>query len=261
MSCCAGRSVARWRCSWQSVRHDEPRRSTSVCARTVRGGDQRSRTCTPSHVFTANPQIDATLRSLLTAFSDLRFKVRWIVAQGRRVVAFVDMSGTHDSGPWLMVAEPTHRPLSASLVLALELHDQGLIVATGSEPTSSRCSTNSGGRRARDTKCRPSGAWSRRHHTERPRAGGMGHVGGSLFSTRSRAALPATYTSGKLYDVAEPYIDMAIERLIEIPGGGTVVVGTVVTGSVVAGESIEFRVWSLCAARALSRIVGCAVEG
>ena len=78
--------------------------------------------------FTANPQIDATLRSLLTAFSDLRFEVRWMVAEGRRVVAFVDMSGTHDSGPWLMVAEPTHRPLSASLVLALELDDQGLIV-------------------------------------------------------------------------------------------------------------------------------------
>jgi hypothetical protein len=47
--------------------------------------------------FTVNPHIDGTLRSLLTAFSDLRFEVRWMVAEGRRVVAFVDMSGTHDS--------------------------------------------------------------------------------------------------------------------------------------------------------------------
>lgn len=78
--------------------------------------------------FTTNPQIDATLRSLLGAFSDLRFEVRWAVVEGRRVVAFVDMSATHDSGPWLMVAEPTHRRLKASLVLALELDDDGMVV-------------------------------------------------------------------------------------------------------------------------------------
>jgi len=78
--------------------------------------------------FTVNPQIEGTLRSLLAAFSDLRFEVRWTVAEGSRVVVFVDMTGTHDSGPWLMVAEPTHRHLSASLVLALELDSDGLIV-------------------------------------------------------------------------------------------------------------------------------------
>ena len=53
--------------------------------------------------FTAKLHIDATRRSPLTAFSDPRFEVRWMVVEGRRVVAFVDMSGTLDSGPgsWL----------------------------------------------------------------------------------------------------------------------------------------------------------------
>ena len=78
--------------------------------------------------FTTNPQIDGTLRSLLGAFSDLRVEVRWTVVEGRRVVAFVDMSGTHDSGPWLMVAKPTNRVLTASLVLALELDEEGMVV-------------------------------------------------------------------------------------------------------------------------------------
>ena len=63
--------------------------------------------------------------------------------------------------------------------------------------------------------------------------------------------------------MAEQYIDMAIERLIEIPGRGTVVVGTIVTGSVVAGESIEFRgVVALCAAIERYReLLDRAVEG
>jgi predicted ester cyclase len=78
--------------------------------------------------FTAEPRIEGTLRSLLGAFSDLRFDVLWTVAEKSRVVVFLDMTGTHDSGPWLMVAEPTHRRLSASLVLALELDEDGLIV-------------------------------------------------------------------------------------------------------------------------------------
>ena len=65
---------------------------------------------------------------MLDAFSDLRFDVRWTVAEGRRVVSFIDMTGTHDSGPWLMVVEPTGRTMHASLVLALELDDDGLIV-------------------------------------------------------------------------------------------------------------------------------------
>ncbi len=78
--------------------------------------------------FTKNPQIDGTLRSLLGAFSDLRFEVRWTLVEDRRVVAFIDMSGTHDSGPWLMVTQPTHKALTASLVLAVELDDDGMVV-------------------------------------------------------------------------------------------------------------------------------------
>jgi predicted ester cyclase len=78
--------------------------------------------------FTVNPQIVGTLRALLGAFSDLRFEVQWIVAEGARVVAFVDITGTHDSGPFLMVSEPTHQRLITSLVLALELDDNGMII-------------------------------------------------------------------------------------------------------------------------------------
>jgi predicted ester cyclase len=78
--------------------------------------------------FTVNPHIDGTLRSLLGAFSDLRFEVRWTVSEGSRVVAVLDMTGTHDSGPWLMVAEPTHQRLSASLVLAVEFDEAGMVV-------------------------------------------------------------------------------------------------------------------------------------
>ena len=78
--------------------------------------------------FTTEPKIDGTLRSLLGAFSDLRFDVQWTVAEGRRVVAFLDMSGTHDRGPWLMVQEPTNRSLRASILLTLELDDDGMVV-------------------------------------------------------------------------------------------------------------------------------------
>lgn len=95
--------------------------------------------------FTTNPRIAGTLRSLLGGFSDLRFDVRWTVVEGGRVVAFVDMSGTHDSGPWLMVPEPTHRSLTASLVLALELDDEGMVVDTWLGTTSSPCSISSDG--------------------------------------------------------------------------------------------------------------------
>lgn len=43
------------------------------------------------------------------------------------MVAFIDTTGSHDSGPWLIVAEPTGRTMSASLVLALEFDDDGLM--------------------------------------------------------------------------------------------------------------------------------------
>jgi predicted ester cyclase len=77
--------------------------------------------------FTAEPAIQGTVRSLLTAFPDLHFDVLWTVAEGDRVVAFVEMTGTHE-GPWLMVQEPTHQMMSASLVLGLQIDDDGMVV-------------------------------------------------------------------------------------------------------------------------------------
>jgi predicted ester cyclase len=77
--------------------------------------------------FTSDPGIEGTVRSLLGAFPDLHHEVIWTVAEGDRVVAFVDMTGTHE-GPFLMVQEPTHRPMQASLTLGLRIDDDGMIV-------------------------------------------------------------------------------------------------------------------------------------
>ncbi len=77
--------------------------------------------------FTSAPQIEGTVRSLLEAFPDLHFEVEWAVAEDRRVVVFVEMTGTQD-GPWLMVQEPTHRSMTASLMLAFQFDDDGMIV-------------------------------------------------------------------------------------------------------------------------------------
>ena len=77
--------------------------------------------------FTASPQIEATLRQLLAGFPDLRFDVVWTVVEGDRVVAFLEMSGTHE-GPWLMVQQPTHRPMNASILLALQLDPGGMVI-------------------------------------------------------------------------------------------------------------------------------------
>ena len=77
--------------------------------------------------FTAEPGIEGTVRSLLGAFPDLHFDVVWTVAEGDRVVAFVEMTGTHE-GPWLMVQEPTHQPMRASLTLGLQIDEEGMII-------------------------------------------------------------------------------------------------------------------------------------
>lgn len=76
--------------------------------------------------FTTDRAIEGTVRSLLGAFPDLHFDVKWTVAEGDRVVTFVEMTGTHE-GPWLMVQVPTHRPLRASLTLGLLIDDNGMI--------------------------------------------------------------------------------------------------------------------------------------
>ena len=77
--------------------------------------------------FTTNPAIAGAVRGLLGAFPDLHFDVVWSVAEGDRVVVFADMTGTHE-GPFLMVHEATHRPLRASLTLALQVDDAGMVV-------------------------------------------------------------------------------------------------------------------------------------
>ncbi len=79
--------------------------------------------------FTTNPDIDATLRRLLSGFPDLRFEVRWAIAESDRVVVFLEMSGTHE-GPWLMVQEATHRPMEASILLAFQLDADGMLLDT-----------------------------------------------------------------------------------------------------------------------------------
>jgi predicted ester cyclase len=77
--------------------------------------------------FTTVPGIAGEVRGLLDTFPDLHFDVVWSVAEGDRVVVFVEMTGTHE-GPFLMVQEPTHEPLRASLMLALQVDDGGMIV-------------------------------------------------------------------------------------------------------------------------------------
>ena len=52
--------------------------------------------------FTTNPAIAGELDGLLDAFPDLHFDVTWTVAEENRVVAFLEMSGTHE-GSWLML--------------------------------------------------------------------------------------------------------------------------------------------------------------
>ena len=76
--------------------------------------------------FTTSPPIQGTLQALLAGFADLRFDVTWTVAEGDRVVSFIEMSGTQD-GPFLMVQDPTNRPLQASIMLALQLDDDGMV--------------------------------------------------------------------------------------------------------------------------------------
>jgi predicted ester cyclase len=79
--------------------------------------------------FTSDPAIAATIHHLLNGFPDLHFDVVWTVAEADRVVAFLEMSGTHE-GPWLMVQAPTHRPLQASIMLSLQLDAGGMVVDT-----------------------------------------------------------------------------------------------------------------------------------
>ena len=77
--------------------------------------------------FTTSPAIGYELNGLLDAFPDLHFDVTWTVAEHDRVVAFLEMSGTHE-GSWLMVQEGTHRPVRASIMLCLQLDGDGMVI-------------------------------------------------------------------------------------------------------------------------------------
>ena len=77
--------------------------------------------------FIANPAIAGEVAGLLESFPDLHFEVTWTVAEQDRVVAFLEMSGTHE-GSFLMVQEGTHCPVRASIMLALQLDDDGMII-------------------------------------------------------------------------------------------------------------------------------------
>ena len=63
--------------------------------------------------------------------------------------------------------------------------------------------------------------------------------------------------------MAHGHVDMTIERLVDIPNRGTVVVGTIVNGSIRTGDVVEFRgVVARCAAIERYRdLLEVAVEG
>ena len=77
--------------------------------------------------FITNPTIAGEVEDLLEAFPDLHFEVTWTVAEQDRVVAFLEMSGTHE-GSFLMVQEGTHRPVRASIMLSLQLDVDGMVI-------------------------------------------------------------------------------------------------------------------------------------
>lgn len=77
--------------------------------------------------FTQSAHISDALRQLLRGFPDLHVDIQWMTAEDDRVVAFVEMTGTHE-GPWLMVRDATHRPMRANLLLALQFDDDGMVV-------------------------------------------------------------------------------------------------------------------------------------
>ena len=77
--------------------------------------------------FTTNPAIAGELDGLLDAFPDLHFDVTWTVAEQDRVVAFLEMSGTHAR----LVADGArgHAPSrSASIMLCLQLDGAGMVI-------------------------------------------------------------------------------------------------------------------------------------
>lgn len=77
--------------------------------------------------YTSNRAVVGSGSSLVRAFPDLHAEVRWVVADGDMVVAFLDVQGTHE-GPWLFVADPSGQKVRTSLTLAFRFDHEGQIV-------------------------------------------------------------------------------------------------------------------------------------
>jgi predicted ester cyclase len=77
--------------------------------------------------FRSNPAVIAGGAYLVRAFPDIQADVRWIVAEGDKVVVFHDVRGTH-LGPFLFVPEPTGRRIETSFALTFQFDDDGQIV-------------------------------------------------------------------------------------------------------------------------------------
>jgi predicted ester cyclase len=77
--------------------------------------------------YTSNPSVAGSARGLVAAFPDLVADVGWMAAQGDIVCAYLEIRGTH-LGPWIWVQEPTGRPITAGLLLALRFDEDGQVV-------------------------------------------------------------------------------------------------------------------------------------
>jgi predicted ester cyclase len=77
--------------------------------------------------FTSNPTVVGSASGLVNAFPDMVAEVAWIVAEGEMVTAYLEVSGTH-LGPWIWVQEPTGRPVTTGLMLALRFDADGQII-------------------------------------------------------------------------------------------------------------------------------------
>jgi len=77
--------------------------------------------------YSSNPAVLGAAHGLVAAFPDIVVDVRWIVAEDDMVVVFHGLRGTQQ-GPWLMVEEPTGRPVETSMMLAFRFDADGQIV-------------------------------------------------------------------------------------------------------------------------------------
>ena len=77
--------------------------------------------------YTSNPSVVGAASGLVSALPDLVADVGWIVAQGGMVATYLEVSGTH-LGPWIWVQEPTGRPMTTGLLLAVRFDAEGQIV-------------------------------------------------------------------------------------------------------------------------------------